>query len=91
MNVEWSADALADVAGILEHLPDEIASNTAEGILQAEANIRVFPLAAHYHVDLDVYERYVPKTRVILVYRITEALIEIVSAFHTSRDDAGKL
>ena len=90
MRIEWTPEALAELETILNHLPPEIATNTAERIVQAEKNTVAFPKSALYHEDLDVYERYIPKTRVILIYHVKDQIIEIISAFHTSRDPAEK-
>ena len=62
MRIEWTPAALADLADILAHLPADIAARAVDRIAQAEANILVFPRAAFYHPDTDVYERYVPNT-----------------------------
>jgi plasmid stabilization system protein ParE len=86
MRIEWTSAASADLADILAHLPPDVARNTALRIARTEANLLIFPRAAIYHSDTDTFERYVPKTRVILVYHLIDDLIEIIATFHTSRD-----
>jgi len=86
MRIVWTPAALADLADILAHLPPDVARNTTERIAQAEASVLTFPRAAIYHPETDTFERYVPKTRVILIYHLTDDSIEIVATFHTSRD-----
>jgi len=86
MRIAWTPAALADLAGILEHLPPDVARNTAERLAQTESSMLTFPRAAIYHPETDTFERYVPKTRVILIYHLNDDLIEVVAAFHTSRD-----
>ena len=90
MKLEWSEAALADFADILRHLPPEIAANTAARVNETEHHILLFPKAAYYDATNDTFERYVPKTRVILIYHIAGDVIEIISTFHTSREPQTK-
>ncbi len=95
MIVRWSSDAMEDLVGMLEYLQKvdpAMADNLAHRIEQADKYIELFPRAAYHDKDTDTYERYVPKTRVILVYRIDEEAgdIVIIAAFHTSRHPAEK-
>lgn len=96
MIIRWSSEAMADLIGILEHMADTdpvMADNLAHRIEQADKYIQLFPRAAYYDKTTDTYERYVARTRVILVYRILENVEEIVviAAFHTSRNPSGKV
>ena len=90
MRLEWSDDALNDFENILHHLSPEIATNTVTRITETEHHILLFPHAAYYDAATDTFERYVPTTRIILIYHIARNVIEIISAFHTSRDSKTK-
>ena len=90
MRLEWGDAALADFADILTHLPPEVAANTVSRVIETEHHILLFPKAAYYDAATDTFERYVPKTRVILIYHIADDVIEIISAFHTLRDPETK-
>lgn len=93
MIVQWTDDALADLENILNHAyersPDE-AANIATRIDAMQKRMTLFPRAAFYDEKLNTFERYVPKTRVILVYRLSADAITIIAAFHTRRNAEGK-
>ncbi len=94
MIIRWTEEAHADLENIInqafERDPLE-ASNISKRIEAAEKNILAFPKAAHYDAEHDFYDRYVPRTRVIMVYRVTADAITIYKAFHTSRDPKDKI
>ena len=93
MHIRWTTAALADIANILEHAhcrnPQE-ARNLRRRIEQTERNILTFPRAAYFNKTGDYYERYIPRTRVILVYRIISLEVMVIAAFHTSRNPKDK-
>jgi plasmid stabilization system protein ParE len=88
MCINWLLSALTDIETILNDSAarDTLeARNVAARVAVTEQNILAFPKAAYYNAEYDYYERYVPRTRVILVYRLTAKQIIIVAAFHTSQ------
>lgn len=90
MRLEWSDAALKDFEDILQNLPLEVAANTVARVSETEHHILLFPQAAYYDAATDTFERYVPNTRVILIYNVAGDVIEIIAAFHTSRDPQTK-
>lgn len=84
---------LADLDNILRHAADRNyleARNIRQNIKRAACAIATFPRAALYNPDKDYYERYVLRTRVILVYQVTTDSVFIIAAFHTSRNQRQK-
>ncbi len=90
MRLTWSKAALADLDSILEHLPPDVAENTARRVDRAVNTITAFPHAAYHNGKTNTYERYVPRTRVVLIYQIAGDTIELIAVFHTSRDPESK-
>lgn len=88
MRVLWTRDARGDLVNILAHARsrNELeAHNIAMRVQRTEQAIETFPESAPYNQAEDYYERYVPRTRVILIYRLVGDEAIIVAAFHTSR------
>lgn len=93
MHIRWTRAALADLDNILSWAAERNhleARNISQRVQRSEDVIRTFPKAAFFNQELNVYEKTVPRTRVILVYEITETTIVIRAAFHTSRDQREK-
>ncbi len=93
MSINWSEEALADLTNILEHAADRDrleADNIVRRILAVEENLVLFPHAAHYDEEYDFFERFVPGTRLILIYREVGDDLNIIAVFHTSRDPSDK-
>lgn len=93
MIVRWLVEAVADLEDILDYAARQnrqLAQNIATRVEHAETTIRTFPKGARYDPELDVFERYVPRTRVILVYRVLPTEVVIVGVFHTSRNPDDK-
>ena len=93
MIIRWTEEAHVNLEDIVDqafHRDPLEASNISKRIEIAEKNILLFPKAALYNSEHDYYERYVPRTRVILVYRVTGETITVYRAFHTSRDPKDK-
>ena len=93
MKLRWLTAALADLENILDHAAKvnvTMARNIAARVERTERAIETFPEGAHCNAELDVFERYVPRTRVILIYRLTEDEIVMIGAFHTSREPGTK-
>ena len=49
-----------------------------------------FPRAATFDAETDTFDRFIPKTRIVLTYAIRGDVIWIVTVWHTSRDPEGK-
>ncbi len=93
MRLIYSTDAKADVENILNYVLErnpQAAANIAERIRHAEEQIMLFPQSARYDSDTDTYQLYIRQTRIVLIYHLEADLIEIIAAFHTSRDPATK-
>ena len=95
MIVRWTAAATADLRNTLDYLraiDPAMASYLAERVEEVNRNIAALPRAARYDAETGTYERYVPKTRIILVYLVHDEAdeAEVIAAFHTSRDPAQK-
>ena len=93
MNIRWTTAALADLDNILFHAQERDAleaRNLRARIERAERNIATFPKAAFHNQAKGYYERYIPRTRVILVYQIIEPDVIVIAAFHTSRSVSQK-
>jgi len=89
MRIGWTPDALAELDHVLAYIAAEspgIAAVVAERDLSAEETIRLFPRAGRFDAETDTYDRYMPKTRIIVTYAIRGEVIWIVSVWHTSRD-----
>jgi plasmid stabilization system protein ParE len=93
MRVAWTVEAAAELNSMLAYISAQdpaAAALVVERVLQAEASIETFPKAGSYDAKADTYDRYVPKTRIVLSYAIRDDVIWIVTAWHTSRDPATK-
>ncbi len=93
MKLFWSAAALSDLENIIAHAeardPVE-AANILARVERTVEHIELFPHSGYHNEEHGTYERYVPRTRVVLVYHLPEDGIEIVAAFHTSREPSTK-
>jgi plasmid stabilization system protein ParE len=93
MRIAWTAEAVAELDSMLAYIAAQdpsAASLVAERVLQAESGIQTFPRAGNYDPETDTFDRYIPKTRIVLTYAIRDDAIWIVAAWHTSRDPATK-
>lgn len=93
MKIHWTVAALADIDAILASAADRNQAEAHNIKLRVEKtvlNILTFPQAARYVKAKDYYERVIPRTRVILVYRILDAGVVVIAAFHSSRDVSSK-
>ncbi len=93
MKVEWTAEAAAELDHMLAYIAAqdaEAAGLVAERVITAEQTISRFPKAGRYDRDTDTYDRFIPKTRIVLTYAIRGGAIWMVTAWHTSRDPETK-
>lgn len=89
MKIRWSVEAQAELDHMLAFFASQepyAAALVAERVLKMEANILTFPQAARHYAETDTYDRYVPKTRIILTYAIIGESVEVISVWHTSRN-----
>ena len=93
MSIEWTAEAVAELDDILSYIAAQdigAAALVAERVIVAEASIILFPKAGRYDVETDTYDRFIPKTRIVLSYAIRDEAIWIITTWHTSRDPKTK-
>ncbi len=93
MKVEWTAEASTELDRILAYIASQdiaAASLVADRALKAEKGIARFPRAGRYDAETATFDRFIPKTRVILTYALRDDAIWIVSVWHTSRDPAAR-
>ncbi len=93
MKVAYTADALGDVAKILSFVAKqspEHAANIAALIDIAGKALAVFPRAARHDQETGVFERPIPGLPFIMIYTVSNELIEVIAIFHTSRNPAKK-
>ncbi len=93
MRVVYTTDALADLERILAYIEGHnpaAAAKAAARIDATVADIALFPLAARLDPQTGARERPVRKLPLLIVYTVSNDLIEIAAIFHTSRDPAAK-
>ena len=93
MKIKWSEEAQAELDHMLAYIASQdpyAAALVAERVIGMEANILTFPQAAQFDEETGTYDRYIPKTRIILTYAISDDTVEIISVWHTSRNPAEK-
>ncbi len=93
MRIEWTVEAADELDRMLTYIAAQdtyAADLIAERVMKAEENILHFPKAGSYDAETDTYDRYIPKTRIVLTYAIRDDIIWVITAWHTSRDPATK-
>ncbi len=93
MKIAWTAEAVAELNDILSYIAMQdmgVAALVAERVIVAEANIEQFPKAGKYDRETDTYDRFIPKTRIVLTYAMRDDIIWMITAWHTSRDPETK-
>ncbi len=48
--------------------------------------IAVFPRSSHYIKERDVFETWIPRTKLIVWYTFTDATIDVVTFWHAAQD-----
>lgn len=66
------------------------ARSVAARVARAVQAIETFPNAGTYNAETDTYQRFVPKTPVVLTYAIRGEIIWIITAWHAARDPESK-
>lgn len=93
MRIEWTVEAATELDDLLAYVAEQdpaAASLVADRVSQVENNIARFPKAGRHNLETDTYDRFIPKTRIILTYAIREDVTWIVSVWRTSRDPGTK-
>jgi len=93
MKLRWTTAALQDLTEILEFTANnnaEVAAGYAERVERAVRIIQDHPKCGAFRQDTSTYEYFVPRTRLILVYDVTDLGIEIILVWHTSKNPASK-
>jgi toxin ParE1/3/4 len=93
MRVAYTAEALGDVAQVLAFVADQsptYAPDVAARIDMAGKALGVFPRAARLDRETDTYERPIRGLPLLLIYTVSEELVEVIAVFHTARDLAAK-
>ena len=93
MRVCWTPEAVAELDHMLNYIAEQdvgAALLVSERVLDVEEQIARFPKAGRHDAETDTYDRYIPRTRIVLTYAIRENAVWIVTAWHTSRDPETK-
>jgi len=93
MRTRWTAEALSELDRMLSFIAAEdigAASLIAERVLKAEETILQFPMAGRYDAQTDTFDRYIPKTSIVLTYAVRDNTIWVVTIWHTSRNPETK-
>lgn len=89
MKIEWSAQASADLAELRAYLAEdsaETANRITLLILETiERALAKFPESGHYGRIVGTRELVIPKTPVIVPYRVHAKTLEILRVYHHSR------
>ena len=93
MKVAYTAEALGDVAQLLSFVADQSASHAADVAARIDTAVRalgIFPRAARYDRETETYERPIAGLPLLLIYTVSDELVEVIAVFHTSRDPTTK-
>lgn len=93
MSIAWTVEAAAELDDILAYIASEspqAASLVAGRVLHTEKVIEQFPKAGRYDAETDSFDRFIPRTRIVLTYAIRGDTIWIITVWHTSRDPGAK-
>ena len=93
MKVRWHEEALHEYGQLLVEAGERNAlerANIKKRVLETLRNLRDFPSMGRFNTEVECYEKYVPRTRVLLIYQLVEQHIRIIAAFHTSREPEEK-
>ena len=93
LKVAWTVDAANDLANVLEYTADKSpvgAASVATAIAATVASISEFPNAGRMDAETGCRERLVARYPLLLIYKVSADVAEIIALFHTSRDPATK-
>lgn len=91
MRVVFSAEAVARLEAQLRYLREEYAPDAAERLKDrvlgfVQKHLANFPRTGHELGERDLWEIWVPKTRLVLWYQIQDDALVIVSVWHSAQD-----
>lgn len=93
MKIVYTKEALIDLEGVLSYIAERnpaAAASVAARIDSAIADIALFPRASRLDPDTGARERIVRGLPLLIVYTVSDDLVEIIAIFHTSRNPAAK-
>ena len=93
MRVGYTAEALGDVRQILSFFADKSPSHApdvAARIDMAVQAVASFPRAARFDRETSTYERPISGLPLLLIYAVSDELVEVIAVFHTARNPAAK-
>jgi len=88
-SLEFSVQALDDMEGLYEYLIDknqDAAKRLVKRIYNACFNIEAFPLAGRVGNMDGTREFVIPRTKYVLIYKITATKIIVLAVYHTARN-----
>jgi toxin ParE1/3/4 len=91
--LRWTAQAAAELEEHLGYIFERnpcAAARLAERVWNVKDMLKNFPATARYDEEMGIHEYWVPGSRLKLIYIIDDERIEIIAAFHTSRDPETK-
>jgi plasmid stabilization system protein ParE len=91
MKIVLSPRAQRDLDGQIQYLIDQDAARPARAIKTRVTGFLRSTLAKHPRIGRpvehrDLYETWIPGTRIVIWYRITPTAIEIARFWHTAQD-----
>src|SRR3977135_10977 len=93
MRVVYTADALGDVRQVLSFVADQSPTHAPQVAARIDLAVKalgVFPRAARFDRETNTYERPMPGLPLLLIYTVSDELVEVIAVFHTARDPAAK-
>jgi len=89
MQIIWSQNAIANLVSIRDFIADEnpvAASSVATKILEAGNALEVFPNRGRANQMTDVRELVIVGTPYILIYRVLDHSVEILTVWHSAQN-----
>lgn len=93
IRVRYTIESYRDIERILAYVEKnspEYTSQVSERIEVAAKMLGVFPRAGRFDRESEVYERPIPSLPFLLIYTVSDSMVEIIAVFHTSRNPKGK-
>ena len=93
MRLRWTPEAADDLENVLAYIAARnpaAAASVAERIDAAIAIIKQWPYAARHDEETGAREAVVRGLPLLIVYTVSETLIEVIAVFRTSRDPRQK-
>ena len=93
MRLAWTPEAADDLDNVLSYIAERnptAAASVAARIDRTVSNILYFPHAARLDAETGARECVVRGLPLLIIYTVTDDLIEIIAVFHTSRDPRHK-